>query len=215
MLTGIEGRSQLIVITWPRRAVETKHREKGSLKCLSYCRITAVYPSESLNLSTNELTCVLGNTDKVDIFNLSCFCSHRTEVSGFLSDLQLQEQWHSTTQQQMNPIVLLIMKSKQEMELLLEQEKWQDFLTQKPHKIQGARCWCSPELRGLISGGTEPKVSRCCGDRHRETSSLVPFLGKAECHWAPAARDWRKQLGNTLVNQQGKEPCWKREFAYF
>lgn len=48
--------------------------------------------SESPDLSMNELTCVLGNAEKVGIFNLSCFCSHRTEASGFLSELQLQEQ---------------------------------------------------------------------------------------------------------------------------
>lgn len=42
------------------------------------------------------LTCVLGNAGKVGIFNISCccvqlYCSHKTEVTGILTVLQLQE----------------------------------------------------------------------------------------------------------------------------
>ena len=71
--------------------------EKGSLRGLSYCRTIVIWLSEPLDFSMCMLTRVLGNAAKVGVFHVSCFCaqlycSHRPEVTGFLSVLQLQEQ---------------------------------------------------------------------------------------------------------------------------
>lgn len=71
--------------------------EKGSLRGLSYCKTIVIWLSEPLYFSTRMLTCVLGNAAKVGGFKTSCFCaqlycSHRPEVTGLLSVLQLQEQ---------------------------------------------------------------------------------------------------------------------------
>lgn len=163
--------------------------EKGSLKCLSYCRITVVCPSESLDLSTNEQACLLENTEEVGIFNLSCFCSHRTEASGFLSDWQLQEQWDSTTQQQMNPIVLLIMKSN---------KKWICCLNRRNYRISSLKNHTKykelDELGGSLVGTQSQRCPGAVENTHSKTSSLVRFLGEAQCHWVPAAHNKENKL---------------------
>lgn len=163
----------------------------------------------------NELIRVLGNTEDIGIFNPSCFCSHRTEVSGFLSDLQLQKQWDSTTPQQMNPIVLLVMKSKWEMKLQLEQEKLQDSLSQKPHEIQRAWCWFPPELGGSSVGAQSQRCSRCCGEHPQGDIQLCPIPGKSRVPLGTSSSWLNKPIWKHTAKSIRKGAVLKRDFVYF
>lgn len=79
----------------------------------------------------------------------------------------------------------MILKSTQENELLLKQEKWQDFLAQKPRNTQGAPVWLSPatELhrRSSVGAQSDKGVPGIAGSTCRETASFVPYPVKAGC----------------------------------
>lgn len=87
----------------------------------------------------------------------------------------------------------MILKSTQENELLLKQEKWQDFLAQKPRNTQAAPVRLSPAraAQALISGSTvRQRCPRHCRDHTQGDSQLCPIPGES---WVLPSTKWLKE----------------------
>lgn len=207
---GSRGEANCVSSPGPQGLQREKTWEKAALEVWVIAQLLSL---PCLNPQTLALICVLGNTAKVGFFNINCFCaqlycSHPTDITGFLSVLQQQEQWDSTIQQQINPIWILIFKSKWENELLLQQEKRQGFLAQKPGNAEGAQVQLLP-ARGTELDKGVPGVTGTTG---RET----PALSHASKHRAQLSTRtmWLKENNLETHSRINKERSFAEEEGF-